>query len=367
VSLSGRVQPLLFDSTGLSCGIDPTTGEQVQAIPGCDVEVIVGHGGISVAEPLSGTYTLEVSALAEEVFTVDVELVDVDGTQRVRAAGMYHGTPMSLTVELDPLSSPVLTLILGVEPPVNVRAENVAGMTRLVWVASPDPAVASYNVYARADDQPKFTLLGTMAETAFDTGHPWNVAGSNPAWHYFVVSAADDGTESFFTETVENRHRLVARFSLEVIDGGEPTDPDTLGDAPVTVAFSDDSSGEVTAWAWDFDGDGQIDSTEQNPSWAYEEPGHYTVTLTVGGPEGTDTTVRAEAVVVGPLPEPAVRGDFDGDGLVSLDDYAAFPDRLNGPFVDPTLAGWHVFDLDFDYDVDLRDFAIWQALFDPEP
>lgn len=60
---------------------------------------------------------------------------------------------------------------------------------------------------------------------------------------------------------------------------------------------------------------------------------------------------------------PPVPGDFDGDRDVDLADWAAFQERMNGPFVNPTLAGWHIFDLDPDYDVDLRDFAHWQNAF----
>ena len=95
----------------------------------------------------------------------------------------------------------------------------------------------------------------------------------------------------------------------------------------------------------------------------FDTPGGYT--LTVGGPEGTDTTIRAGFITVDPLvpPPPPVPGDFDGDGDVDLLDHAAFVLRMNGPFVDPTIAGWHLFDLDPDYDVDLRDLAIWQNAF----
>jgi len=62
-------------------------------------------------------------------------------------------------------------------------------------------------------------------------------------------------------------------------------------------------------------------------------------------------------------PPPLVPGDFNGDGAVDLLDYAAFSERMSGPFVDPTLAGWHVFDLDFDYDVDLDDLQLWRLNF----
>src|SRR5439155_21098808 len=38
----------------------------------------------------------------------------------------------------------------------------------------------------------------------------------------------------------------------------------TSGTAPLTVQFTDQSTGNPTSWAWDFQGDGMVDATEQN-------------------------------------------------------------------------------------------------------
>ena len=54
-------------------------------------------------------------------------------------------------------------------------------------------------------------------------------------------------------------------------------------DGPATVHFTDKSTGEITGWAWDFNDNGTIDSTEQNPTYFYDENGTYSVTLTVTG------------------------------------------------------------------------------------
>ena len=70
----------------------------------------------------------------------------------------------------------------------------------------------------------------------------------------------------------------------------------TSGMRPLTVAFSDASSGEVTGWSWNF-GDGTT-STEQNPSHIYSRPGAYTVTLSVAGPGGEDTATRTDYIKV---------------------------------------------------------------------
>lgn len=51
------------------------------------------------------------------------------------------------------------------------------------------------------------------------------------------------------------------------------------GRAPITIQFTDESTGDPVAWEWDF-GDGST-STDQNPTHEYAENGEYTVTLTV--------------------------------------------------------------------------------------
>lgn len=61
----------------------------------------------------------------------------------------------------------------------------------------------------------------------------------------------------------------------------------TSGDAPLTVLFRSDSLGQITGYAWDFNGDGMTDSAAAHPpSYTYHQPGEYTVTLKVFGPTG---------------------------------------------------------------------------------
>ena len=65
---------------------------------------------------------------------------------------------------------------------------------------------------------------------------------------------------------------------VEADFGGAP--PQGFG--PIYVSFSDRSRGateEITSWEWDF-GDGNT-STGQNPTYVYQDPGAYTVSLTV--------------------------------------------------------------------------------------
>ena len=84
-----------------------------------------------------------------------------------------------------------------------------------------------------------------------------------------------------------------------------PTDNGTL-----TVQFNDTSSYAAT-WAWDFDNDGTIDSTEQNPTFTYSSNGTYTVKLTVTNAAGSDDEVKYVTVDnVAPVPSADVASGF---------------------------------------------------------
>jgi hypothetical protein len=60
------------------------------------------------------------------------------------------------------------------------------------------------------------------------------------------------------------------------------------GYAPLTVQFTDLSTGDPDSWLWEF-GDGNT-STEQNPVYTYTQVGNYTVNLTVENTCGSDET-----------------------------------------------------------------------------
>jgi PKD repeat protein len=73
----------------------------------------------------------------------------------------------------------------------------------------------------------------------------------------------------------------------------------TAGPAPLTVQFTDRSTGyEITGRAWDFDGDGTIDSLEQDPVHTYTAVGMYTVNLTVTNTAGSSTEEKIAFITV---------------------------------------------------------------------
>jgi PKD repeat protein len=81
---------------------------------------------------------------------------------------------------------------------------------------------------------------------------------------------------------------------------GEPVN----GIAPLTVNFTDNSSGSTGSYLWDFDNDGVIDSTDRNTTYTYTVPGLYTVNLTLSSSTGTLIAVKREYIsVTKALPE----------------------------------------------------------------
>jgi PKD repeat protein len=67
------------------------------------------------------------------------------------------------------------------------------------------------------------------------------------------------------------------------------------GPAPLSVQFTD-LSANTDSWSWDFESDGKIDSTEENPVHLFTTIGTYTVTLSATNKNGTDS--KTAAVIV---------------------------------------------------------------------
>src|SRR5690606_30743231 len=72
----------------------------------------------------------------------------------------------------------------------------------------------------------------------------------------------------------------------------------TSGFVPLTVAFTDLSTGSPTSWAWDFNNDGTTDSTLKNPVFTYPAVGTYTVNLTATNSQGSDSEIKTDYITV---------------------------------------------------------------------
>ncbi len=95
----------------------------------------------------------------------------------------------------------------------------------------------------------------------------------------------------------------------------------TTGNTPLTVNFTDQSTGSATSWSWNF-GDGGT-STAQNPSHQYSVAGTYTVTLTATNACGSDGETKTGYLTVSNTPvnvalnKPATASSTNGSNTPS--------------------------------------------------
>ncbi|KKG27651.1 PKD domain-containing protein [Methanosarcina mazei] len=152
-----------------------------------------------------------------------------------------------------------------------------------------------------------------------------------------IAVAQIDGVEEYTTDT---EYAPDAEFSADVI----------WGYAPLTVKFTDESTGNPTEWKWNFgDGSPIIDGTTsdyQNPTYTYEKAGVYEVKETAINSAGRNTEIKSHYItVVSPYdpdpqsPEYAPDAEFSADvtsGYVPLT--VKFTDESTG---NPTEWKWN--------------------------
>jgi PKD repeat protein len=108
--------------------------------------------------------------------------------------------------------------------------------------------------------------------------------------------------ELVITSTTQPPVAPVSAFSVSPVSGT----------APLVVTFTDQSSGTPTSWAWDFDDDGTVDSTIQNPVHTYGTAGVYKVSLTVGNAGGSDSHAKPDHITVAaPTGDPVIAAAGD--------------------------------------------------------
>jgi PKD repeat protein len=112
------------------------------------------------------------------------------------------------------------------------------------------------------------------------------------ASHTFRVVAMDDDSD---LSTVASRTFTVSIPGTITADFSAST---TSGTAPLTVDFTDLSTATngIDTWSWDFGDSGT--STLRNPQHVYSGEGIFTVSLTVIGPDGSDTETKTNYITV---------------------------------------------------------------------
>lgn len=146
------------------------------------------------------------------------------------------------------------------------------------WVNPAVPANVSRAIYLQ-----NITNLDYLAVTKRNI-NPVNV--SNDIFYSDGGIAKISSVNYHTTDTLEVRQYI--NFAPNIMSGN----------APLSVHFKDTSATSQASYYWDFENDGVIDSTKQNPVHTYGQAGTYTVNLTVQNEYGNFSTVKTDCITV---------------------------------------------------------------------
>jgi PKD repeat protein len=195
--------------------------------------------------------------------------------------------------------------------PEFVVNNTVAYNVTLYQPPSYQPPISNFTANVTSGDTPLsvgFTDTSSNTPTSWnwsftnvtgDNTQVWFSTEQNPAYtfgvgNYSIVlnasnSAGFDLSEQVtFIDVTSAPMFPVANFTANV----------TNGLIPLTVKFTDTSTGTgISAWNWDFNNDGAVDSTVQSPEYTYSNGGMYTVNLTVSDTVGSDSEVKTNYIM----------------------------------------------------------------------
>jgi PKD repeat protein len=142
---------------------------------------------------------------------------------------------------------------------------------------------------------------GTVDSWAWDFGDPASGGSNasdeqNPSHTYAAEGSYDVSltvTNAFGTDTESKAGYILVVTPVGAAFSASPA----AGIVPLAVTFTDLTTGDPTAWAWDF-GDG-ASSTQQNPSHTYGDPGYYTVSLTASKDLSEDVEEQPGCIAAG--------------------------------------------------------------------
>ena len=188
-------------------------------------------------------------------------------------------------------------------PGGGINSKNSIITNCILWVNSPDQILyAESNIVTYSDIQGGYEGEGNI------NTDPLFVDPENEDFHLTASSPCINAGNNDAPDLPETDKDGNPRIMDDIVDMGAYEYPGAVlpvaafsgnpisGLAPLTVNFTDESTGSITSSEWAFGNGGT--STEENPSYTYETPGTYTVSLTVTGPVGFNTEVKTDYISV---------------------------------------------------------------------
>ncbi|WP_342686014.1 DUF3344 domain-containing protein [Methanoculleus sp. UBA291] len=301
LALTDRIGCLEVTSTpdGAAIFID---GEDMGEVTNATIDGVgVGNHNVTLKKGGYVDAVAGVTITENETATLHLTLIEATGSIAVTS------TPTGATIWIDGIETgrttdATLTDIPAGEHTVTVKIAGYADAAANVTVEHGETAPVHFGLVpptgsiavTSIPDGARIFLDGT------ETGEMTNATLTNVPPGDHTVRVELDGyqtAEEILTvtagETVSCHLDLERVMVMPVADFSADV---TSGDAPLVVRFTDASTGNATAWAWDF-GDGGT-SPDQNPVHAYLTAGTYTVTQTVTNADGSNSTAKTDYITV---------------------------------------------------------------------
>ena len=228
--------------------------------------------------------------------------INNSGASGLTTIFLLHDIVPSNPIVLEDVTTATFTQFIEDIVQSGVKTETISQWYNAMTNPAPVAAFTATPVTGSAPLTVQFTdqSTGSSLSYSWDFNNDGIVDSTqqNPTYTYNTV-----GTYTVkLTVTNSTGTNSLTKTNYITVNNGAPvanfTATPTSGSAPLTVQFTDQSTGTVTAWAWDFNNDGIIDSTSQNPTYTYSTPGNYTVKLTVTNTKGTDNLTKTNYIIV---------------------------------------------------------------------
>src|SRR4029079_893070 len=210
-------------------------------------------------------------------------------TSNVQSPTHVYSAPGSYTVVLT-ATGPGGTASKTADTPISVSAPAVAPVVN--FSAAPSSGVAPLSVaFTNSTTGQVTTWAWNFGDgTTSNVQSPTHVYSAPGSYTVLLTATGPGGTAS---KTAATPISVSAPAVAPVVNFSAAP---SSGVAPLSVAFTNSTTGQVTTWAWNF-GDGTT-SNVQSPTHVYSAPGSYTVVLTATGPGGTASKTAATPISV---------------------------------------------------------------------
>ena len=270
---NGSAQSIL--NSGLNTGVATVSASVDNQLVSVNVYNIIPT---ATATPTSGLYntTQDITLTMNEPGII---YYTTDGTNPTTSSNIYI-TPINIPANTTTTIEYIAIDTAGNTSPIYTQTYTIDTMPVANFTSNTTNGTAPLNVQF------------IDKSTGNITSYYWNFGDGNTSTDQNPVYTYNTPGNYNITETVTGPGGNNTQNNIITVNYPTPiasfTANTTSGTAPLNIQFNDQSTGNITEYYWDF-GDGNT-STDQNPTHTYNTPGNYTVTETVTGPGGTNST-----------------------------------------------------------------------------